>query len=85
MLKNNFEPSFHLKNMVKDLELIVNTAQYTGVSLPLAAIAQQIYRAANNSSFSDYDYTAILALLMHKKQTIQNLFKPQIDKRIWSY
>jgi 3-hydroxyisobutyrate dehydrogenase len=63
MLKNNFEPSFHLKNMVKDLELIVNTAQYTGVSLPLAAIAQQIYRAANNSGFSDYDYTAILAFM----------------------
>jgi 3-hydroxyisobutyrate dehydrogenase len=64
MLKNNFEPSFHLKNMIKDLELIVNTAQYTGVSLPLAAIAQQqIYRAANNSGFSDYDYTAILAFM----------------------
>jgi 3-hydroxyisobutyrate dehydrogenase len=63
MVNNNFEPSFHLKNMVKDLELAVNTAQHTGVSLPLARIAQQIYRAANNSGFSDYDYTAILAFM----------------------
>ena len=63
MVTNNFEPSFHLKNMVKDLELVVSTAQYMGVSLPLAAIAQQIYQAANNSGFSDYDYTAILAFM----------------------
>jgi 3-hydroxyisobutyrate dehydrogenase len=63
MVNNNFEPSFHLKNMVKDLELAVNTAQHTGISLPLAGIAQQIYRAANNSGFSDYDYTAILAFM----------------------
>jgi 3-hydroxyisobutyrate dehydrogenase len=42
---------------------IFKTAQYTGVSLPLAAIAQQIYRAASNSGFSDYDYTAILAFM----------------------
>ena len=63
MVNNNFEPSFHLKNMLKDLELIVSTAQFTGVSLPLAAIAEQIYRAANNSGFSDYDYTAILAFM----------------------
>jgi 3-hydroxyisobutyrate dehydrogenase len=63
MVNNNFEPSFHLKNMVKDLELAVNTAQHTGVSLPLARIAQQNYRAANNSGFSDYDYTAILAFM----------------------
>ena len=63
MVNNNFEPSFHLKNMLKDLELVVNTAQHIGISLPLAAIAQQIYRAANNSGFSDYDYTSILAFM----------------------
>jgi 3-hydroxyisobutyrate dehydrogenase len=63
MVNNNFEPSFHLKNMLKDLELVVNTAQHIGISLPLAAIAQQIYQAANNSGFSDYDYTAILAFM----------------------
>jgi 3-hydroxyisobutyrate dehydrogenase len=63
MVNNSFDPSFHLKNMLKDLELVVTTAQYTGVSMPLTAVAQQIYQAADNSGFSDYDYTAILAFM----------------------
>lgn len=63
MVKNNFEPSFHLKDMLKDLDLVTSTAQCIGVFLPLATIAQQIYRAANNSGFSQQDYTAILAFL----------------------
>ena len=49
--------------MLKDLELVVNAAQYAGVSMPLVGVAQQIYQATNNSSFSDYDYTAILAFM----------------------
>lgn len=63
MVKNNFEPSFYLKDMLKDLELVTSTAQSIGIFLPLATIAQQIYRAANNSGFSQQDYTAILAFL----------------------
>jgi 3-hydroxyisobutyrate dehydrogenase len=63
MVKNNFEPSFYLKDMLKDLELVTSTAQSIGVFLPLATIAQQIYRAANNIGFSQQDYTAILAFL----------------------
>jgi 3-hydroxyisobutyrate dehydrogenase len=63
MVKNNFEPSFHLKNMLKDLELVASTAQSIGIFLPLATIVQQIYRAANNSGFSQQDYTAVLAFL----------------------
>jgi 3-hydroxyisobutyrate dehydrogenase len=63
MVNNNFEPSFHLKNMLKDLELAISTAQDTGVSIPLAGLAHQIYQAANNSGFSDYDYTAIVGFM----------------------
>lgn len=63
MVKNNFAPTFHLKNMLKDLELVTNTAQYIGLSLPIANITQQMYRAANNIGFSEDDYTSILAFL----------------------
>lgn len=63
MVNNNFEPSFHLKNMLKDLELAISTAQDTGVSVPLTGLAQQIYQAANNSGFSDHDYTAIAGFM----------------------
>ncbi|HZE78653.1 MAG TPA: NAD(P)-dependent oxidoreductase [Nitrososphaeraceae archaeon] len=63
MIENNFVPTFHLKNMLKDLDLAVSTAQYSGISLPLTSLTQQIYRAANNSGFSEQDYTAILAFI----------------------
>jgi len=63
MVKGDFAPSFHLKNMLKDLELATSTAQAEGITLPQTALAQQLFRAANNSGYSDSDYTAICAFL----------------------
>lgn len=63
MVKNDFSPTFHLKNMLKDLELATSTAQGTGITLPQTALAQQTFRAANNMGFSDQDYTSICAFL----------------------
>jgi 3-hydroxyisobutyrate dehydrogenase-like beta-hydroxyacid dehydrogenase len=63
MVKNDFSPSFHLKNMLKDLELATSTAQGTGIALPQTTLAQQMFRAANNMGFSDQDYTSICAFL----------------------
>ena len=63
MVKNDFSPSFHLRNMLKDLELATSTAQGTGIALPQTTLAQQMFRAANNMGFSDQDYTSICAFL----------------------
>jgi 3-hydroxyisobutyrate dehydrogenase len=63
MVKSDFSPTFHLKNMLKDLELATSTAQRTGITIPQTALAQQIFRAANNMGFSDQDYTSICAFL----------------------
>jgi 3-hydroxyisobutyrate dehydrogenase-like beta-hydroxyacid dehydrogenase len=63
MVKNDFSPTFHLKNMLKDLELAISTAQGTGITLPNTALVQQLFRAANNTGFSDQDYTSICAFL----------------------
>jgi 3-hydroxyisobutyrate dehydrogenase len=63
MVKNDFEPSFYLKNMLKDLELTTSTSQSIGISLPLTSIAQQIYRTANNMGYSELDYTALTAFM----------------------
>jgi 3-hydroxyisobutyrate dehydrogenase len=63
MVKNDFEPSFYLKNMLKDLELTTSTSQSRGISLPLTSVAQQIYRTANNMGYSELDYTALTAFM----------------------
>ncbi len=63
MARGEFDPSFHLKNMLKDLELAASTAQSEKITLPQTALAQQIFRAANNSGYSEMDYTAICGFL----------------------
>ncbi|HEY8140604.1 MAG TPA: NAD(P)-dependent oxidoreductase [Nitrososphaera sp.] len=63
MVLGDYDPTFHLKNMLKDLELATSTALSEHIALPQTALAQQIFRAANNSGFSDMDYTAICAFL----------------------
>ena len=63
MIKDDFQPTFHLKNMLKDLELSISTSQSVGVSLPLTSLTQQIYRAAYNMGYSDLDYSAIAAFM----------------------
>ena len=63
MVEGDFEPSFHLRNMLKDLELAGDTAQAAKISLPQAALAEQVFRAASNSGFSEQDYTAVCAFL----------------------
>ncbi len=63
MIKKEFPATFHLKNMLKDLELATATAQENSVTLPQTALAEQIFRAANNIGFSDQDYTAIYGFL----------------------
>lgn len=63
MVEGDFEPSFHLKNMLKDLELATATAQARGIAVPATSTVQQMFRAASNSGFSEQDYTAICAFL----------------------
>jgi 3-hydroxyisobutyrate dehydrogenase len=74
MLKGDFQPSFHLRNMVKDLELAASTALSEGISLPQTVLAQQIYRAANNSGYSELDYTSIVDFL----SKVNGLDRPQV-------
>lgn len=61
MVKDNFETSFALRMMAKDIDTINDTAKAFNVSLPMASLAGQLYRAAANSSLGELDYTAILA------------------------
>jgi 3-hydroxyisobutyrate dehydrogenase len=62
MIKNNFEPKFYLKNMLKDIELLNECACHNGASLSFSSLAEQYYRVAVNRGYSELDYTAILKL-----------------------
>jgi 3-hydroxyisobutyrate dehydrogenase len=62
MIRNNFEPKFFLKNMLKDIQLLNECAKHTGASLSFSSLAEQFFRIAANRGYSELDYTAILKL-----------------------
>jgi len=59
----DYSPAFALKNMNKDLGLMIETGHATGAALPLTAVAHQLFSAAQASGFGDQDVSAIYCLL----------------------
>jgi 3-hydroxyisobutyrate dehydrogenase len=63
MINGNFEPSFTLKMMKKDLDTINTTAKELGTSLPMTTLANKIYQDAIANGLGELDYTGILAFI----------------------
>ena len=60
MIKDEYQPTFTLKNLKKDLDTITSAAKDFGAVLPIAERANQIYRDAEDAGFGEIDYTGIL-------------------------
>ena len=60
MIRDEFEPTFTLKNLQKDLGIITEAAKDFGAVLPMAERANEIYRDAVDAGFGEIDYTGIL-------------------------
>ncbi len=63
MIKDEFEPTFTLKNLQKDLDIITAAAKDFGAVLPIAERANEIYRDALDAGLGEIDYTGILAYI----------------------
>ena len=63
MVRDEFEPTFTLKNLKKDLEIIIEAAKDFGAVLPMAERANEIYSDAVKAGFGEIDYTGILAYI----------------------
>ena len=61
MIRDEFEPTFTLKNLKKDLEIITEAAKDFGAVLPMAERANEIYGDAVKAGLGEIDYTGILA------------------------
>lgn len=70
---DEYTPSFHLKNMVKDLNLALRTAHNSRLILPTTASAQAVYRASEVFGLSNMDYTSVASFLL--KLNGNNAFK----------
>ena len=63
MIKDNFEPTFTLQNLKKDLDTINEAAESFNAELSMSKMASKVYQNAMDAGFGDIDYTGILAYL----------------------
>jgi len=63
MIKDNFEPTFTLQNLKKDLDTINEAAESFNTELSMSKTASEVYQNAIDAGFGDIDYTGILAYL----------------------
>jgi len=64
IINGNYDASFHLVNMVKDLDLALRTAYTSGLTLPTTASAEAVYRASEAFGLSSMDYTSVASYLL---------------------
>ncbi len=61
MIQDEFNPTFTLANLKKDISTITKTTKSLGINLPMIEKAEQVYQNALTQGFGDIDYTGILA------------------------
>jgi 3-hydroxyisobutyrate dehydrogenase len=59
MLSGDYQPSFPLRLMHKDLSLALELGNQLGVPLPATAAARETYNAVRGSTTEDLDYAAV--------------------------
>ncbi|MBA4462952.1 MAG: NAD(P)-dependent oxidoreductase [Nitrosopumilaceae archaeon] len=63
MIQDQFDATFTLDNLKKDINTISETSKSFGVNLPMTEKAKEIYDNAVNEGFGNLDYTGILAYI----------------------
>jgi len=64
IVNGDYDASFYLTNMVKDLDLALRTAYTSGLTLPTTASAEAVYRASEAFGLSWMDYTSVASYLL---------------------
>ena len=60
MIEGNYDATFTLANLKKDITTMTNAAKELGVELPMISKAEEIYKNAINEGLGDLDYTGII-------------------------
>ena len=63
MIQDEFNVTFTLANLKKDISTITDTAKSFGIKLPMIKKAEEIYEDAIKKGFGNIDYTGILAYI----------------------
>lgn len=63
VLKHDYSPNFPLRLMLKDIHLMLDAADKSGVKLPGTETVKAIYEKAAEKGLADMDYAATLAVI----------------------
>jgi len=72
MISSQYEAHFPLKHQQKDLRFAISLGDEMEQWLPLSAIANEVFKAAQASGFGDYDFSAVVEALRNKKRRPSN-------------
>lgn len=67
MVDNNFAPRFFLEHMLKDINLLLDSAQSSAVPMPTAHVARDLYSKAMDVGLGKEDYSAVIKVLRSHK------------------
>ena len=60
MIDGDYDATFTLSNLKKDITTMTNAAKNSGIELPMISKAEEIYTNAISEGFGDLDYTGII-------------------------
>jgi len=74
MINKSYSPSFFLKNMLKDIDLVMQMSHDKGLVLPMSSMSQQLFRAAiKNKAREEMDYSVIYDFLEELNSDRKNM------------
>jgi len=69
MIEGNYDATFTLANLKKDISTMTNTAKSLGIELPMISKAEEVYENAINEGLGDIDYTGIIEYIKKINET----------------
>ena len=69
MIEGNYDATFTLANLKKDISTMTNTAKSLGIELPMISKAEEVYENAINAGLGDIDYTGIIEYIKKINET----------------
>ena len=69
MIEGNYDATFTLSNLKKDISTITNTAKSLGIELPMISKAEEVYENAINDGLGDIDYTGIIEYIKKSNES----------------
>jgi len=69
MIEGNYDATFTLANLKKDISTMTNTAKSLNIELPMISKAEEVYENAINEGLGDIDYTGIIEYIKKINET----------------